>query len=214
MGTHADHALSKLPLTPAQRALCEAFAVQYPSLTGAIRVKFPGTYRWARNTGLDDDDINQQGWLGIIQAAKKFDPDKGIKFVTYALHAARNQVQRPCHDAGRVKRTPLPGVKILSGSQTKHRNRGKQSTLFDLTPNRDPSPDAALTEAEDHDAMRGVVNDLLRTLDARMRKIVYLRIVCGDTLDVVAEAVGISRERVRQVQYNAVRRLKIRAGVV
>lgn len=210
---HTDRQRNAQPLTAEQKALCEAFAEQYPKLTGAIRTKFPGTYRWARACGLDDDDIHQQAWIGVIQAAKKFNPDLEIKFVTYALHAARNQVQRPCNDAGRAKRTPQPGAVVVSGSQRVGREGGKQTTRFDLTPDRTPNPESAIIEREARAERKLASDTLLMSIEPRLRTILYRRFVHGDTLDVVSERVGVTRERVRQLQENAVRQLRMKAGL-
>ncbi|MDK2792637.1 MAG: polymerase primary sigma factor, partial [Deferribacteres bacterium] len=38
-----------------------------------------------RNSGLSMSDIINQGNLGLLEAARRFDPDKGVKFISYAV---------------------------------------------------------------------------------------------------------------------------------
>ncbi|WP_078885149.1 sigma-70 family RNA polymerase sigma factor [Streptomyces sp. NRRL S-146] len=57
--------------------------------------------------GLDYEDLLQHGVLGLIRAARKFDPAKGFKFSTYATWWIRQSISRAIADEGTVIRIPV-----------------------------------------------------------------------------------------------------------
>lgn len=61
-----------------------AWRSHFPDVVGLLRNIFPGTYRFARRTGLTDDDIENECWIGAFFAVCRFDPQLGIKFFSMA----------------------------------------------------------------------------------------------------------------------------------
>ncbi|MDT6984018.1 sigma-70 family RNA polymerase sigma factor [Streptomyces lusitanus] len=57
--------------------------------------------------GLDYEDLAQHGCLGLLRAARKFDPSKGFKFSTYATWWIRQSVTRAIADEGALIRVPV-----------------------------------------------------------------------------------------------------------
>ncbi|MET8163735.1 sigma-70 family RNA polymerase sigma factor [Streptomyces sp. NPDC005329] len=57
--------------------------------------------------GLDYEDLFQHGALGLMRAARKFDPSKGFKFSTYATWWIRQSISRGIADEGAVIRVPV-----------------------------------------------------------------------------------------------------------
>lgn len=59
---------------------------------------------------MDEEDLVQEGYIGLLRAAKRFDPDRGIRFSTYARWWVRAQMTRAIDHTGRPVR--LPGCAV------------------------------------------------------------------------------------------------------
>ena len=67
-----------------------------------------------QNRGLDLTDLINEGNLGLMKAARKFDPTRGFKFISYAVWWIRQQILQALSDQGRLIRLPLNQVGVLN----------------------------------------------------------------------------------------------------
>ena len=107
-----------------------------------------------QNRGLELTDLINEGNLGLMKAARKFDPTRGFKFISYAVWWIRQQILQALSDKSRIVRLPLNQVGIVNKI-----NRARVEFLQDNE--REP------TEAElsalldlDPDKLEDALNDL------------------------------------------------------
>ena len=84
--------------------------------------------------GLPLVDLIQEGSLGAIQAAKLFDPDKGFRFISYAVWWIRQSIMKAISDQCRTIRVPMSQVVCIS-------KINKASEKFEQKYGRKPSPE-------------------------------------------------------------------------
>jgi len=78
------------------------------------------------------DDLIQEGYMGIMEAAERFNPEKGFRFSTYATHWIRQRIVRSIAESSRTIRLPIHVQTII-------RNMHKKSKELEATTGRRPS---------------------------------------------------------------------------
>jgi RNA polymerase primary sigma factor len=68
-----------------------------------------------QNRGVDLDDLIAEGNAGLLHAARKFDPDQGVRFISYAVWWVRQAILKALAEQGRVVRVPLNRATDLAG---------------------------------------------------------------------------------------------------
>ncbi|MFP4018643.1 MAG: RNA polymerase sigma factor RpoD/SigA [Bacteroidales bacterium] len=86
-----------------------------------------------QNQGLSLPDLINEGNLGLIKAAKKFDETKGFKFISYAVWWIRQSILQALAEQSRIVRLPLNQVGSLNKIH-------KAQTKFEQENERTPTP--------------------------------------------------------------------------
>ena len=179
-----------------------------------------------QNQGLSLPDLINEGNLGLIKAAEKFDETRGFKFISYAVWWIRQSILQALAEQSRIVRLPLNQVgslnkinKALSKFEQEHERQpsseelsemieGEDNNLLDVLPNDDsPSADKSLV----NESLNVEIERALSTLSSREREIIKSFFGIGSqemTLEEIGERFGLTRERVRQIKEKAIRRLK------
>ncbi|WP_155917875.1 RNA polymerase sigma factor RpoD/SigA [Marmoricola sp. URHB0036] len=63
--------------------------------------------------GLEYDDLVASGVPGLVRAIEKFDPNRGLKFSTYAMHWVRQSISRAIDNEGRLVRLPVHVIESI-----------------------------------------------------------------------------------------------------
>ena len=184
-----------------------------------------------QNQGLSLPDLINEGNLGLIKAAEKFDETRGFKFISYAVWWIRQSILQALAEQSRIVRLPLNQVGSLN-------KISKALSKFEQENERRPSPeelaeelDIPFVEGEDNSLLDVLVNDdspiadrslinesLSKEIDRALKQLtpreseiikMFFGIGCQEmTLEEIGDKFGLTRERVRQIKEKAIRRLR------
>ena len=208
-----------------------------------------------RSYGMKLLDLVQEGNIGLMMAVRKFDPQRGIRLISYAvwwirayiqnfiirswslvklgttqaqkklffkLGQARQAIQRLGGRADAEKLATELTVRAEEIEQMTVRIAGRDASLdlelgegdgyslLDTLADQRQNQEELLMEQECEEQLSAQVETALATLNARERRIVRDRILSESprTLQELADDYGISRERVRQLEKQALTKLR------
>jgi RNA polymerase sigma factor (sigma-70 family) len=173
--------------------------------------------RYERFAGgiLDREDLFQSGWLGVHEAAKRFEHERGLQFSTYASWWIRATIRRAIMDQRRTIRISVHAQEqayhdgrllerdLRSLDAPVHPGEHDSATLLDVLPSGDdPAQNAADQE------LQRIIEAALAKLPSRSRRILKARFWRDLELQIVGDDDGVSRERIRQIQRVALAKLE------
>lgn len=152
-----------------------------------------------RDRGVPFADIISEGNLGLIRAASKFDGEKNVKFISYAVWWIKNSINECIETYNRNKES-------ISYEDYVFNNHSEIKYQFDLV-NEDFE-----NKINDIQSRRDTIDILLKCLHEREIKILTLFYGLGNgkemTLDEVGKEMNLTNERVRQIKDGALTKLK------
>ncbi|MGH6826949.1 RNA polymerase sigma factor RpoH [Methyloceanibacter sp.] len=207
-----------------------------------------------RGYGLPIGEVVSEGNVGLMQAVKRFDPDKGFRLATYAMWWIRaaiqeyilrswslvkmgttaaqkklffnlrkikgqlkalddgdlrpDQVKRIATQLGVTEEDVISMNRRLAGDSSLNapvRNDSESGEWMDWLVDDTMDQETALAESEEAQRRRGMLNDALRDLNERERRVFEARRLAEDplTLEELSAEFGVSRERIRQIEVRA-----------
>jgi RNA polymerase sigma-32 factor len=207
-----------------------------------------------RGYGLPIGEVMSEGNVGLMQAVKRFDPDKGFRLATYAMWWIRaaiqeyilrswslvkmgttaaqkklffnlrkmksqmkaleegdlrpDQVKRIATQLGVTEEDVVSMNRRLAGDSSLNapvRNDSESGEWQDWLVDDTVDQETALAESEEKDNRRTMLNDALKGLNERERRVFQARRLAEDplTLEELSAEFGVSRERIRQIEVRA-----------
>lgn len=182
--------------------------------------------RYSRNES-NIEDLAQEGILGIMRAADKFDPSRGIRFATYSrwwirtfIASAVAQVEAvvdipsrtfSAARSGNLPEDELEIARAASGAIALDAPIGDgDASAIDLLPCPRPDPEDGAATRGSQRLWTESLRRAMRVLKPREAEIVIRRRLSDvpETLEQVAADLGVTRERVRQIEDIALTKLR------
>lgn len=161
--------------------------------------KFPHWIaRRFQNTGVDQEDLASIATVGFMKAYNTFDPDKNIKFATYASRCMDNEILMFLR---RNKRHAYGTTSIDDAINVDW--DGNELTLMDVL----DSGEDVLGSLEQRDTLQTAL-DFIKSLPERERSIIEMRFIEEKTQAEVAEALNISQSYISRLERKVQRKVK------
>ncbi len=147
---------------------------------------------WRLGFWFDYDDLLNHARQGLWRAHKTFDPGNGANFQTYARRVITNAFNGLHHfSKANMRRDRRRSVSVDDDAEDLH-----------LSGDSVPADEMMIADEES-----SIVRSAVGSLDPRARKVVLDRLVAERTLEEIGHELGLTRERVRQIERAALTRV-------
>lgn len=191
-----------------------------------------------RGFNVEDEDLMQIGSVGLIKAARDFDPDKKVQFSTYAVTKIIGEIKTYLRDQGSIKisrKYKEDKLKIDRAIRLLTQSLGREPRISELAEATGLSEEAILTATEatrptlsldlppeeggidpsvgspEEGALnRVMVQELLSALPPQERRLMILRYFMDQTQSAAAAELGISQVSVSRLEKKILTKLKER----
>ena len=239
----------QLAIKLARNAIKQAEDLRWQLALSAKRIAY-GEARKLRSPLMSEEDLIQEGFIGLMRAAKRFDPDRGIRFSTYARWWARAQMTRAIETTGRTIRLPggaVEQLRNLKSAAAKFQQAGITYDVEDLAKEigvekrraelllsqgvavtmdqqnddglsigdmlaasgRGTTPDETAVDRQAYTRVQLLSKDLLDSREQYILNNHYgINGAESHTMADIGKSMGLSRERVRQIEVSALKRLR------
>lgn len=166
-------------------------------------------------TPFDREELIAEGIVGLIRAAERFDLSREVRFSTYAhwwiLNAVTRTVARLSSVVDMPTRAYRDGTALSRISALPDEDEAAEGAdLMAAVQSPDPTPEERLIARSSNARLRGLIAEAMADLGEVEREIVLSRNLrpVPDTIEDLALRLGVSRERLRQIERRAMTRLK------
>lgn len=199
-------------------------------------------------------DLINQGNIGLLEAAKRYDPSKGTKFITYAVWWIKQSILQALNEQSSTVKLPVKHTaylyKINSATEKLTKELGRAPSTQELSEATNISPEdieevlmasksslsldnyvgndedkTFLESLEDEDSnvenaiiaktLKYAIDEIITSLDPREAEIIIKRYGFNgeqpQTLEELGESMGVTRERIRQLENRALDKLRKKA---
>ena len=159
-----------------------------------------------KGLGLTYSDLIQEGNAGLFKAVDKFDPDKGYKFISYAVNWIKQSILEALNKKNALKSSELPNETFDDVQEDK-----THLTLDDISLD-DVYLDISDDEKRHEQDIINTAKFLLTGLTSREKYIVCqyngINEKKSNTLEEIGKDLGLTKERVRQINEKAMKKLR------
>lgn len=208
--------------------------------------------RYYSRFGVDFEDLVSEGNLGLLIAAGKFDPNRKLKFITYAVHWVRARMTAAVEKAHRVHNSTRLRKVFWKGSRVRNKliaaglegnieqvaealglkpelvehattcmatqyrldatwnnsTEEDERSLYSRLASPEETPEAIVLDLDHARRQREAIPRAMEKLSPKARKVLHHRFERERTLQETGNILGISRERVRQIEMEALAKMR------
>lgn len=213
-----------------------------------------------KNYGLPEEDLVQEGNIGLMKAVKNFNPDKKVRLYTYALIWIKAEIQT--YVMKNLKTVNLPSTKAMKKLFFNFRKLQKEmiglgipkdkilsfmskklevseedvldaqkyflsddisiyekqdddnseliSPLIEKYLVEDKNPENYIEENQNENKKHEIISEMINSLNERQKQVIEMRFLTDDkkTHKEIADILGVSNERVRQIEQESIAKMK------